>query len=181
MLRVMARTLGLPVTDLDAAEVAPRVDRMRAQLGGRAASNDRVGELVQLRTSDLVSLPGVLLAEDRGSALVLLRGNVVRKAPMDFVEAPVGPPATYDPELIALSTDARRFAALSEGQPVQIRDASLDALDGILVEKCRFGGLVLKSDESLVAVGFSKLSPRAPKPELECSSKQPAQQGEQAD
>lgn len=179
MLRHMARILGLPVTDPAANAAAPRVDQMRARLGGRAASTARVGELVQLRTSDLVSLPGVLLAEARGSALVLTRGNVVHRAPIHRLEPSAG--ADVDPELAAVSSDARRFAALSEGQRVQIQDANLDALDGILVEKCRFGGLVLKRDESLVAVGFSKLSPHAPKPQLKCSSTTPAGQGEQAD
>lgn len=220
MLQAMARILGLPVTDgyLAASEAAPRVDHMRAQLGGRAASSGRVGELVQLRTSNLVSLPGVLLAEGDGSALVLTRGSVVRKAPLNRVEAlapaaPQGAGPTQTPrssvtqsagetsagetsireaeaqpgvgaagdlELAAISRAAKRFAQLKEGQRVEVSDPKLGAVEGILVEKCRFGGLVLRGDDSLVAVGFSKLSASAAERRTS-EPETPAGQGEQAD
>ncbi|MCA9632435.1 MAG: hypothetical protein KC766_32505 [Myxococcales bacterium] len=154
----MVRVLGLPVTDADSAAAgAPRADHMRAQLGGRASTPVTAGQLVVLETSEWVSLCGVLLGELGDQRLVLTRGGVVRKAD----KARLQPLQDGDAELSALAARVRRFAALSEGDAVRVDDARLGPIEGILVEKCRFGGLVLRGDGSLLAAGFSKLEPRA--------------------
>lgn len=163
----MVRVLGLPVTDADnAVSRTPRADEMRAQLGGRAATPERAGELVELETSEWVSLCGVLLGESGDQQLVLVRGGVVRKADKARVqplrEASSG--QASEAGLRELAERVKRFASLHEGDSVRIEDASLGQTEGILVEKCRFGGLVLRQDGSLLAAGFSKLEPCAGRP-----------------
>ncbi|MCA9643790.1 MAG: hypothetical protein KC492_24020 [Myxococcales bacterium] len=166
----MVRVLGLPVTDADASvSRAPRADVLRAQLGGRAQTPVGAGELVTLETSSVVSLVGVLLGESGDQRLVLTRGGVVRKADKARVQRLPEPAAQShatgtshgdDSELRALAARVKRFAALDEGDNVCIEDARLGSVEGILVEKCRFGGLVLRKDGSLLAAGFSKLQPQ---------------------
>ena len=161
----MVRVLGLPVTDADPTTAgAPRADQLRAQLGGRAPTPKDAGELVAFETSAVVSLVGVLLGESGDQRLVLTRGGVVRKADkarIQPLQVLAHPSEDSDPELSALAERVKRFAALDEGDSVRIEDPRLGCLEGILVEKCRFGGLVLRQDGSLLAAGFSKLEPQA--------------------
>ena len=60
-----------------------------------------------------------------------------------------------------ISADAHVFARLAEGQPVRYADDQGGLLGGKLVEKCRYGALVVRDDGAVVAVGFRKLWPAA--------------------
>ncbi|MDQ3033168.1 MAG: hypothetical protein M3Y87_12185, partial [Myxococcota bacterium] len=62
------------------------------------------------------------------------------------------------PELDAVAADARRFAAMSEGDPVRYRDRHDRDHEGQLVEKCRYGALVLGEGERILAVSFRRLA-----------------------
>ena len=66
-------------------------------------------------------------------------------------------------ELEKIAGDARLFGQLAEGQPVRYADDAGALVNGKVVEKCRWGALVLRDDGAVVAVGFRKLwpSPRA--------------------
>ena len=65
-------------------------------------------------------------------------------------------------ELRRVATDARLFASLREGQQVRYVDPLDGMTTGTLVEKCRYGALVLREgDETVLGVGFSRVWPLA--------------------
>lgn len=64
-------------------------------------------------------------------------------------------------DLMKIAADARVFGVLSEGQPVRYANEAGVLLGGKLVEKCRYGALILRDDGAIVAVGFRKLWPAA--------------------
>ncbi|WP_437959615.1 hypothetical protein WME76_08135 [Sorangium sp. So ce119] len=184
----MSRKLSLPLVKLDklvrvaaSASPKPTVDAVRERLGGRASTEPGVGDLVTLTTAAGKALPGVVLFrrgatvdiwidatetqssvqdEQRRSLLAhatTSRGVVHRAQHADT--APLRVPA---PEaLVAVASDARVFAALSEGQRIRFQDGG-DLAEGTLVEKCRFGGLVQRDDGVLLGVGFRRLWPAQP-------------------
>ncbi|KYG05758.1 hypothetical protein BE21_38685 [Sorangium cellulosum] len=180
----MTRKLSLPLISLGRPERAasaaakPTVDAVRERLGGRASSEPGVGELVLLTTAAGKALPGVVLFR-RGAVVDVWidapeatisaqdtikgalpghsaahRGLVRRARPSDL--APLRAPSPES--LVAVAADARVFAALSEGQRIRFQDGG-DLAEGMLVEKCRFGGLVQRDDGIIVGVGFRRLWP----------------------
>jgi hypothetical protein len=62
-------------------------------------------------------------------------------------------------EIARIAADARVFHTLVEGQPVRYADDTNSLLAGKLVEKCRYGALIVRDDGTVVAVGFRKLWP----------------------
>ncbi|WP_434046875.1 MULTISPECIES: hypothetical protein [Sorangium] len=184
----MTRKLSLPLIKLDnpvrlaaSASPKPTADDVRERLGGRASTEPGVGELVTLTTAAGRALPGVVLfrrgarvdiwidaGETESSVLdeerrssparaTISRGVVHRAQPAD-----IGPLRVPAPEsLVAIASDARVFAALSEGQRIRFQDGG-DLAEGTLVEKCRFGGLVQRDDGVLLGVGFRRLWPAQP-------------------
>ena len=63
------------------------------------------------------------------------------------------------PELSTVANDARVFGSLAEGQRVRYEPDPGHFAEGTLIEKCRFGGLVLLEDGTLVGVGFRRIWP----------------------
>jgi hypothetical protein len=61
--------------------------------------------------------------------------------------------------LFGIAGEARVFGLLTEGQVVRYADPAGTLQDGKLVERCRYGALVLRDDGVVVAVGFRKLWP----------------------
>jgi hypothetical protein len=61
--------------------------------------------------------------------------------------------------LALLAADARVFGALHEGQRVRYQADGGGFDHGTLVEKCRFGALVLRADQAVVGVGFRRVGP----------------------
>ena len=59
-------------------------------------------------------------------------------------------------ELLAVSRDARSFAALSEGERVQYQHEG-GIGEGTLVEKCRFGALIQRADGAVIGAGFRRV------------------------
>jgi hypothetical protein len=80
--------------------------------------------------------------------------GIVRRVTPDAVETFDGPVSA---ELGNIAADAAAFAQIREGERVDYADAAGNKLEGDLVEKCRYGGLVLRGDGKLIAVGFRKL------------------------
>lgn len=139
------------------ASKRPSVDLVRHRLGGRASTEPGAGALVALDAGGSPRLGVVLFV--RGDALdVWSEPGVVRRV-LRSSARPSAHEAASD-ALLAVAADAQVFASLAEGAPVGYHDG--DRLgEGRLVEKCRFGGIVERTDGTLMGVGFRKLWPRA--------------------
>jgi hypothetical protein len=150
----------------------PTVDEIRRRLGGRASTEPGAGELITLTTPGGEELPGVVLfaagddvdvwVEQPGSSVAVALGSaVVRRARRADLRPLRAPASSNLGDLGAVAGDARVFGALLEGQ--RIRYPTEQGLtEGILVEKCRFGAVVERSDGSLVGVGFRRILPAQP-------------------
>jgi hypothetical protein len=153
-----------------AAKKKPSIDAARARLGGRVDAADgspKAGQAPGVIVSFALPtkpntaprrLPGVIVFASGIEVHVLLDGMRLRRLPpADLLlhEDPVGI------ELEKLAADARLFGLLVEGQSVRYADDSGALLDGKVVEKCRWGALVLRDDGAVIAVGFRKLWPAA--------------------
>ncbi|WP_437736555.1 hypothetical protein [Sorangium sp. So ce1335] len=184
----MTRKLSLPLIKLDdpvrvaaLAASKPTVDAVRERLGGRASAEPGVGELVTLTTAAGKALPGVVLfrrgatvdvwidatdtvssVQDDTNHAASARSTTSRGVLHRAQRADIAPLRVPAPEsLVAVASDARVFAALSEGQRIRFQDGG-DLAEGTLVEKCRYGGLVQRDDGVLLGVGFRRLWPAQP-------------------
>jgi hypothetical protein len=145
---------------LPVAERVPRtptVDAMRTRLGGRVASRPGVGRLVFVEHHGRHAAGVVLFVEDGQCDVWIGENRVLR------VRGELPPPleGMADAAMTAVATDAERFAALQEGSFVTYSTPGHPDRDGTLVEKCRFGALVLRPDGGIVGVGFRALCSRA--------------------
>jgi hypothetical protein len=147
---------SLPLTGRPGAP--PNVDAARRRLGGRAApSTNDAGRVVSLREGGDVEVVGVVLYGAEEELDVWIEGGIVRRVhPSRVVDF-----AGMVPEDVArMASDARTFSRLREGQ--RVRFESPGTTEGDLVEKCRYGALVLRGDGKLMAVGFRRLWPVQP-------------------
>ena len=163
---VIARRVSLPLAE--PARSAPTVDAVRARLGGRARDDERdpaVGTLVRYPVEGdpaglLGSLApvGVVLFAREGSLDVWAGGGRVRKVPREraTTEAPEANPSEETLEMHAVAADALAFHSLREGARVRFTTGGTMG-EGTLVERCRFGALVLRDDGSVAGVGFRAL------------------------
>lgn len=151
----MSRRLHLPTTRESSPAKTPTVDDARRRLGGRARSEPGAGELVQVNTGD-IGVAGVVLFVEGGEMHVLTGGNTVRKTRAEHTSALSG---GAPPDLEQLASAIQRFDALEEGERVGFEAPGAEHEEGTLVEKCRYGGLVLRSDETILGVGFRRLWP----------------------
>src|SRR5690606_36493634 len=149
-------------TELGAARKRPSIDTARSRLGGRAIIEDppptgfAPGVVVTFPVASGGRMPGVIVFASRSEVHVLLDGVRPRRMTPHDLAVHDG---EVDPELEKLAGDARLFGLLVEGQVVRYVDDTGDLVDGKVVEKCRWGALVLRSDGAVVAVGFRKLWP----------------------
>lgn len=153
----MNRRLKLPVVDaIDAAATTPTPEALRRALGGRLASpsSPELGRCVSLDGQS--GRPVVVLFADEGEVHVWVGQGRVRQARRESVQGYEG---EVPAEEAAIARDIARFAGLSEGEPVAFlhRQPGGPTERGTLVEKCRFGALVLRPDGTLVGVGFRRL------------------------
>lgn len=151
------------------AKKRPSIDAARARLGGRIGDVEPPppgfapgvvvtfarGRSAPLRPAE--RMPGVVVFASRTEVHVLLDGVRLRRLPPTDVALHVGGEVAAELEKIA--GDARLFGQLVEGQAVRYADDAGGLVDGKVVEKCRWGALVLRDDGSVVAVGFRKLWP----------------------
>jgi len=134
----------------------PTVDATRRRLGGRATTEGGAGELVRVVTSVGVEKDAVVLFV-HGNELdvwigedTVLRTQRSRTSPGHVASSPA---------LRAVAADARVFGSLHEGQRVRYQHGDGSYEEGSLVEKCRFGALVLRDDATIVGVGFRRIWP----------------------
>jgi len=148
----MVKRLFLPLAPESAAP-RPTVDAVRKRFGGRASTEAGAGEVVTLRAPQGERTGVVLFV--RGDQLdVWLEGDVVRR-----VHRTDAPPAdgVVPEEVLGVALDARAFGELYEGQRVYFQHEGV-AGEGMLMEKCRFGGLVERSDGTIVGVAFRRFT-----------------------
>jgi hypothetical protein len=152
--KIASRT---PVGSDGAAPPAPTIESARKRLGGRPAapSTRAPGSFVHAALSDGSQHPGVVLWATDGHCDVWFDDRLARRTRADGVSALVGPP----PErLWRVAAEMRIFASLVEGDLVRWQRAG-GVAEGCIVEKCRYGAIVVTRDGKLVAVGFRKLWP----------------------
>ncbi|MDB4942159.1 MAG: hypothetical protein JWP97_1693 [Labilithrix sp.] len=148
------------------AEHKPSLDDARNRLGGRTTHEMpgppgiSPGIIVQVLANDGSKHVAVVVFANPSEVHVLIDGTKLRRVPPAAVEVNAGALAT-PATLTRIADDAHVFARLSEGQPVRYADDTGGLLGGKLVEKCRYGGLVVRDDGAVVAVGFRKLWPAA--------------------
>jgi hypothetical protein len=158
----VGRKLSIP---LAASLRSRRVDEVRKRLGGRATSAAGAGDVVRVRREAAPDLLGVVVFVAGDELDVMTGESTVRRTQRSHV-APVslgGPPETPEDErpewLASLAADAKVFATLEEMQEVRYQGKTGELEEGKLVEKCRYGGIVLAADGSLMGVGFRRLWP----------------------
>lgn len=133
----------------------PSVDRVRQRLGGRAATAAGAGQIVQIADGPIGAL-GVVVFRSGSTVDVLIGQGTVRRTRSEHI-APIDDTDDAGGALRALAKDVRSFAALVEGDRVHFADPRDGTAEGTLVEKCRYGALVLRDDQSLVGVGFRQI------------------------
>lgn len=134
----------------------PTVDSARQRLGGRGESGPGVGRAVLVPAPLGTRKVGVVVYADDESWDVWLGGGRVRRSKPEECRAL---PGELEEELAALAADARLFASLREGESVRWQHADGLIHEGVLVEKCRYGALVVAGGDRVVAVGFRQLWP----------------------
>jgi hypothetical protein len=135
----------------------PSIDVARRRLGGQATtpSVNVPGSLVRVALPNGDSALGVLLWASDSHCDVWFEDGIARRTPAAVVTLDPGP----TPEsLWRIAAEIRLFMSLSEGQ--RVRWERKDAVaEGRIVEKCRYGAIVVLGDGKVVAVGFRRLWP----------------------
>ena len=148
----MARKLPL-------THAKPAVDAVRKRLGGRASTDPDAGEIVTVETDSGIDRVGVVVFAKGEQVDVwtdsgIPMGGVVRRLHRSRTRRARGP----IPEgLSAVARDATAFAALPEGVRVRFQQEGGVVEEATLVEKCRYGAVVLRDDGTLVGVGFRRV------------------------
>lgn len=137
----------------------PTVEAARKNLGGRGMTGEGAGCIVALPGVGGLQAVGVVLYASATDLDVWIDEGIVRRVRPEDAESFQG---VVSEELLALAADARLFATLREGQRVRYQVSPETLVEGDIVEKCRYGALVLGLDGKLMAVGFRKLWPVDP-------------------
>jgi len=163
----VAKKVNLPLLDDREGEPKkkakkPSIDVARTRLGGRSDAQEIAppgfapGVIVSFALASGRRRAAVIVYAGPTEVHVLLDGIRLRRLPPSELRLHDG--ATPE-DLTKLAADARLFGLLCEGESVRYADDSGGLVDGKLVEKCRWGALVLRDDGAVVAVGFRKLWP----------------------
>jgi hypothetical protein len=142
----------------------PSLDDARNRLGGRTNDEEPApvgmvpGRVVRVFANDGAEHVAVVVFANPDEVHILIDGTKLRRVPPASVFA-------YDGEapssVSKIAADAHVFSRLAEGEKIRYADDSGGLLAGKLVEKCRYGALVVREDGAVVAVGFRKLWPAA--------------------
>jgi hypothetical protein len=136
----------------------PSVEVARKRLGGRAITGPGAGELVTVTTSLGLTKQGAVVFVAGDELDVWIAEDTVMRTSR---ERTVPLRTAVPKEMSAVAADARVFASLHEGQRVRYLLAGEDYAEAMLVEKCRWGALLLRDDGTLVGVGFRRVWPVA--------------------
>lgn len=149
---------------LTKASKKPTLDDARNRLGGRTLDEEPPppgigpGSIVNVVALGGAEHAAVVVFANASEVHVLIDGTKLRRVrPAQLATFDGSPPNL----LTKISADAQIFGGLSEGLPVRYADDVGGLLGGRLLEKCRYGALVVREDGAVVAVGFRKLWPAA--------------------
>jgi hypothetical protein len=146
-----------------AAQAGPRVglipalDAARRKLGGRsiAPSARSPGALVETTLQDGTRHTGILLWASAGMCDVWFDDGLARRTRSGAVVPCAGP---IPESLVRVEAEIRMFSTLAEGD--RVRWEREDGLtEGRILEKCRYGAIVVTRSARLIAVGFRKIWP----------------------
>ena len=135
----MARRVTLPLTDDKRMSLA----HAREKLGGGVSSHGDAGTVVAVGHDQ-----GVIVWSDETSCDVALAGDLVRRVKREEAVTISGAAA-----LRQVARNIRSFASLATGDTTTV-----DGHTVTIVEKCRWGALVARSDGRIFAVGFRRLA-----------------------
>ena len=137
----------------------PSIEAARRRLGGRATAQSRraPGSLVQVKVHGASPAKGVLLWATEHHCDVWFEDGVARRARFHAVTPCRG---RLPEALVRVAGEMRLFTALAEGARVRWERGS-EIAEGRIVEKCRYGAIIVSRDGRVVAVGFRKLWPTA--------------------
>jgi hypothetical protein len=156
----MSRKFALPV--LLPTAPTPSVDNVRKRLGGRASTEVGAGEIVAFTTDGGIHQTGVVVFI-RGDELdVYVSENLVRRIRRSGARST---DAALHSSFARIAESARTFERLVEGQRVCFHSGE-HTHEGTLVEKCRFGALVERSDGKIVGLGFQRIWPASDPTEI---------------
>lgn len=127
------------------------LEAVRARLGGRARTDPQAGRVVCFLDTGAT---GVVLFGHGDEVHVFSNAGWVRRTTADALTQ-VDDPAE---DLSSVANDVRVFAALEEGHRVRFQDLGGMA-QGTLIEKCRYGAVVRRDDETVMGVGFRRIWP----------------------
>ncbi|MES1179135.1 MAG: hypothetical protein ABUL62_32775 [Myxococcales bacterium] len=147
----MSRRVSLPVNS--AKRPRSTIEAVRARLGGRARTDLQAGRVVCFLDTGAT---GVVLFGQGTEVHVFSNAGWVRRTTADALTQVDDPAA----DLHAVANDVRVFAALEEGHRVRFQDLGGMA-QGTLIEKCRYGAVVRRDDETVMGVGFRRIWPLA--------------------
>lgn len=135
------------------------LERARKRLGGAASSGAGCGRIVEVIGAGNIPVLGVVLHQTEADVDVWVGEALVRRTRSDKVFAiDVSAREVSDATLRAAS-DARVFGAIERGARVLYDAGDGCVAEGLLVERCRYGGLVARDDGAVMAVGFRRLWP----------------------
>jgi hypothetical protein len=148
-----------PTSDATEGAERPSIEAARRRLGGRAtAPSHRVpGSLVQVKLQGKAWTKGILLWATERHCDVWFEDGVARRARFHAVTLCAGP---MPDGLMRVAGEMRLFTSLVEGERVRW-ERPTEVAEGCIVEKCRYGAIIVSRDNRVVAVGFRKLWPAA--------------------
>ena len=152
-----AKIVTPPWTGSEEGSKRPTIDAARRRLGGRLTAPSALapGSFARATLRDGTTLPGVVLWATVSHVDLWFDEGLARRTRAESVVACTDPVPT---RLACVSAEMRLFAGLGEGDRVRWERPSGIA-EGCIVEKCRYGAIVVTRDGKLVAVGFRKLWP----------------------
>lgn len=148
----------------DSKAKKPSLDDARNRLGGRTTDEEPAppginpGRVVRVFANDGEEHVAVVVFANADEVHILIDGTRLRRVPPSAVHAFEG---TTPSSMSKIAADAHVFSRLAEGEKIRYADDKGGLLSGKLVEKCRYGALVVREDGAVIAVGFRKLWPAA--------------------
>jgi hypothetical protein len=135
----------------------PALEGARRKLGGRSLSPSErsPGALVEATLRDGLPHAGILLWASTGTCDVWFDDGLARRARSEAVLFRARP---IPESLLRIAAEVRIFSGLAEGDRVQWERAT-GLTEGRIVEKCRYGAIVVTRGGKVIAVGFRKLWP----------------------
>jgi hypothetical protein len=150
-----------------AASSRPSLDSARRRLGGKpvSPSTRAPGLVVHAILRDGQRHRGVVLWSSEQDCDVWFEDGVARRVRGSAVSSYGG---AIPESLARISAEARLFAMLAPGERVRWQRSTPEqggsAGEGCIVEKCRYGAILVTRDGRLIAVGFRRLWPAIVRP-----------------